>query len=198
MSRRRKTMNLEFLITLFTVLIAENAVFAMLYGTDELERLTDDGRKMLIFGTFFLSSTVISDIIVVLIGCFVLPNPRDTLIIIIPTVSFSVTCGTAFAISKLKPTLYAELKPFVPVFGVNTASAGIIYESAFGVTSFSNAVFAALLSVVGALGAAAIFIGINERIVKSKLPSPMREVPVILVAAGIVAMILTGFSDMRF
>lgn len=190
-------MNAELLITLFTVLFAENAVFVFMYGIDELEILTDDRRKMVIFGVFFLLSTLISDIIIIFIETYILPNLRDTLIIIIPMVSFAVVCGMSFTLSKLKPELCSELKPFVPVFGVNTASAGIIYESAVGVTDISDAFLAALLSVVGVFLSALIFVGIKDRIVKETLPRAMKGVPVILLAVGIVAMILTGFAEMR-
>ncbi len=190
-------MSAELLITLFTVLLAENAVFVFMYGIDELEILTDDRRKMVILGIFFLLSSLISDIIVIFIATYILPNPRDTLIIIIPMVSFAVVCGIAFALSKLKPKLYSELKPFVPVFGVNTASAGIIYESAVGVTDISDAFLATLFSVAGVFLSALIFVGIKDRIVKETLPRAMKGVPVILLAVGIVAMILTGFAEMR-
>lgn len=191
-------MSSDLLITLFTVLFAENALFVSVYGADELDKLTDDKRQMMLLGAFFFASTLISEIIVALTALYVLPNPRDTLIIVIPTVSFFVMCGLLFAVYKFKPSLYSELKRFVPVFGINTTSAGIIYESCVGMTGLTDALSAAVLSAVGAVLSFALFGSITERTVRANLPSPIRGIPVLLISAGLISMVLTGFAEMRF
>lgn len=191
-------MTVDLLITLFSVLFAENVLFVSMFGVDELDKLTDDARKMGVFGLLFAASTLVSEIIIALAVYYVLPNPRYTLIIIIPTVAFLVMCGIMLALDRFKPDLYAEAKPFAPIFAVNTASAGIIYGSAADMTGFSDALTSSLLSTVAVLLSFALFISIRERIIKANLPSPMRGIPILLVAAGIVAMILTGFAEMRF
>lgn len=191
-------MTVDLFITLFSVLFAENALFVSMFGIDELDKLTDDSRKMGVLGLFFAVSTLVSEIIVAFAVCYVLPNPRDTLIIIIPTLSFLVMCGVMLALDKLKPDLYAEIRPLFPMCAVNTASAGVIYGSFADATGFTDALTASFLSTVALVLSFALFISIKERIVKANLPSPMRGVPILLVTAGIVAMILTGFAEMRF
>ena len=191
-------MTVDLLITLYTVLLAENALFVSMYGADELDKLTDDVRKMGISGLFFFISTLISEIIVVLTARYVLPNPRDTLIIIIPIVTFFVMSGMLLALHRLKPDVYAELKLLAPVFAVNTASAGIIYESVVSTAGLTDALTASLLATVSVILSFALFVSIKERIIKANLPSPMRGIPILLVTAGIIAMILTGFAEMRF
>ncbi len=188
----------EYLITAFTVLFAENALFASFYGADELDRLTGDGKKMRFSALLFIVSNLITEVFVAIVGCYILPNPRDSFIIIIPTVSFFVMCGVVLAVGRIMPDKYDVAKALSPIFALNTASAGVIYESAVGAESIADAVIAAGISSVAVILSFALFISIKERIISSKLPSPLRGIPILLISAGLIAMILTGFGSMRF
>ncbi len=187
----------EYLITAFTVLFTENALFACFYGMDELDKLTDDKRKMCVSALLLFVITIFTGAISAVLAR-ILPNPRDSVIIIVPIVSSFVLCGILYAAKRLKPELYAELMPLSPAFGINTASAGIVYSSVLASESVTDAIFAVGGATLCVILSYAVFISISGRIIKAKLPSPMKGIPILLVTAGLIAMVISGFSRMRF
>ncbi len=189
---------LDTLTTLFTVLFAENALFVFMYGADELDRLTEDGRKNALLALGFFVSTLITEISVFAIGRFLLPNGKDSFIIIIPIVSFFVMCVLMLLLNRVKPSLCSEIKPLAPVFALNTASAGIIYGAAVSVQSFSDSFTLAFFTTAASVLSFALFASLKERIISARLPSPLKGVPILLITAGLVTMILSGFTSMRF
>ena len=101
-------------------------------------------------------------------------------------------------LKKVLPALYSSLGIYLPLITTNCAVLGAankaISDDAVN-KSFLLSTFYGFCAAIGFTIAIVIFAGVRSRMDEEDIPKPFRGIPIILVAAGIVAMVFNGLLD---
>lgn len=95
---------------------------------------------------------------------------------------------------KFVPALYASLGIFLPLITTNCAVLGSALINIQRNYGFIASVINGFSSAVGFMLAIVIFAGVRERMQLSTPPKAFRGMPIALIAAGLIAMVFSGFS----
>ncbi len=187
----------ELFSLIFTAIIAENAVFVSMCGVDRLRDFSDSPRHAALSGAFL---TLVSSISVSLLWVLMTVIKADAAVygvLAAPIISVAVSVGAVALIKKALPALYRGLKPYLTALTVNSAAVGIVYAAVgFDIGLTESVVFAALSSL-GTMFAYLVFAVIWDGIPASRQAAAIRGIPTVLLAAGLIAMVFSGFSGMR-
>lgn len=94
-------------------------------------------------------------------------------------------------LKKFIPALYRSLGVYLPLITTNCAVLGIANDNIKADYNFVESMFAALGAGLGFLLAMVLFVGVRARIENSPAPKAFKGLPVTLIAAGILAMVLS-------
>lgn len=97
-------------------------------------------------------------------------------------------------LKKFVPALYASLGIFLPLITTNCAVLGSALINIQNGYSFVNSVLYGFASGVGFMVAIIIFAGVRERMQLSNPPKAFKGMPIALIAAGLIAMVFSGFA----
>lgn len=97
-------------------------------------------------------------------------------------------------LKKNVPALYSSLGIFLPLITTNCAVLGAALLSISNGYTFLQSVVFGFSAAVGFMVAVLIFAGIREKLRFSNVPKSFQGMPIALVAAGLVAMVFSGFS----
>ena len=97
-------------------------------------------------------------------------------------------------LKKNVPALYSSLGIFLPLITTNCAVLGAALLSISNGYTFLQSVVFGFSAAVGFMVAVLIFAGIREKLRFSSVPKSFQGMPIALVAAGLVAMVFSGFS----
>ena len=96
------------------------------------------------------------------------------------------------------PSLYKALGVYLPLITTNCAVLGVAIDcSQKGFGFFDTMVFSVGTSV-GFLVSIVIMAGIRERIQYNKIPKAFKGMPIVLLAAGLMAIAFFGFKGVSF
>jgi len=106
-------------------------------------------------------------------------------------------------LKKMIPALYTALGIYLPLITTNCAVLGAALlnitngyaEADYG---FAKAVVFGFSAAAGFTLAILIFAGVREKMKFSDPPKAFRGTPIVLIAAGLVAMAFSGFSGTKF
>lgn len=97
-------------------------------------------------------------------------------------------------LKKYIPPLYKSLGVYLPLITTNCAVLGAALLSISNGYTFLQSVIFGFSAAVGFMVAVLIFAGIREKLRFSNVPKSFQGMPIALVAAGLVAMVFSGFS----
>lgn len=93
----------------------------------------------------------------------------------------------------IKP-LYQALGVYLPLITTNCAVLGVAISNIDNGYNFSKSMFCSLGTSVGFLIAIVILAGIREKSENNNIPKAFQGTPIVLVAAGLMAIAFTGFT----
>ncbi len=99
-------------------------------------------------------------------------------------------------LKKSVPGLYAGLGIFLPLITTNCAVMGACIISIDKEYTFTQALVASISYAVGFGLALILFAGIRERILLARVPKPLQDTSIALIAAGVLSLIFFAFRGM--
>lgn len=99
---------------------------------------------------------------------------------------------------KYVPALYSSLGIFLPLITTNCAVLGAALLNISNGYSFIESVVFGFSAAVGFMIAVLIFAGVREKLKYTDVPNSFKGMPIALVAAGLIAMVFSGFSGISF
>ncbi len=97
-------------------------------------------------------------------------------------------------LKKYVPALYSSLGIFLPLITTNCAVLGAALLSISNGYTFLQSVIFGFSAAIGFMIAVLIFAGVREKLRFSNVPKAFQGMPIALVAAGLIAMVFSGFS----
>ena len=97
-------------------------------------------------------------------------------------------------LKKVSPPLYQALGVFLPLITTNCCVLGVAILVIQKEFSFLESLVYAISIGLGFLLALVVFAGIREQLTKANLPKAMKNVPIAMISASILAMAFMGFS----
>lgn len=99
---------------------------------------------------------------------------------------------------KKMRSLYKALGVYLPLITTNCAVLGVAIDSSQKGFDFFNTMIFAIGTSVGFLVSIVIMAGIRERIQYNKIPKAFKGMPIVLLAAGLMAIAFFGFKGVSF
>ena len=99
-------------------------------------------------------------------------------------------------LKKFVKPLYNALGVYLPLITTNCAVLGVAISNIDKNYNFAEAMFSAIGTSVGFLITIVIMAGIREKSEQSDIPEAFKGTPLVLVAAGLMAIAFTGFTGM--
>lgn len=97
-------------------------------------------------------------------------------------------------LKKVSPPLYQALGVFLPLITTNCCVLGVAILVIQKEFTFLESLVYAISIGLGFLLALVVFAGIREQLTKANLPKAMKNVPIAMISASILAMAFMGFS----
>ncbi len=97
-------------------------------------------------------------------------------------------------LKKMAPALYKALGVYLPLITTNCAVLGVAIDAANQKMGFASAMIYSIGTAVGFLVAIVIMAGIREKIEHNDIPEAFKGMPIVLVAAGLMAIAFNGFA----
>ncbi|GAB1251838.1 electron transport complex subunit RsxA [Porphyromonas miyakawae] len=143
--------------------------------------------------TFVLA---ISTMVTYLIQMYVL-NPLE--LEYLQTIAFILVIAALvqmleMVLKKVSPPLYQALGVFLPLITTNCCVLGVAILVIQKEFTFLQSLVYAISIGLGFLLALVVFAGIREQLTKANLPKAMKNVPIAMISASILAMAFMGFS----
>ena len=101
-------------------------------------------------------------------------------------------------LKRKMPSLYKALGVYLPLITTNCAVLGVAIDSSQKGFDFFNTMIFAVGTSVGFLVSIVIMAGIRERIQYNKIPKSFKGMPIVLLAAGLMAIAFFGFKGVSF
>jgi len=99
-------------------------------------------------------------------------------------------------LKKYIPTLYAGLGIYLPLITTNCAVLGVCFININEEYSFTQTLVSSFAYPAGFGLALILFAGIRERILLARVPKPLRETSIGLIAAGMMSLAFYAFKGM--
>ena len=188
-----------FLI-MFTAILTENFIFSRFYGCCPFLGVSDKPSTALGMGmavTFVM--TVSSAATWAVYHLVLVPAKMEYL----KTIAFILVIATLVQfiemfLRKFIPALYSSLGIYLPLITTNCAVLGSALVNIEKGYSFPESIVFGFSAAIGFTMAIVVFAGVRARLTFADPPKAFRGFPILLIAAGLVAMAFSGFSGMKF
>lgn len=100
-------------------------------------------------------------------------------------------------LKKVSPALYSALGVYLPLITTNCAVLGIALTNVQNGYGLATSVINGLATAVGFAIAIIILAGIRERMEYSDIPKAFQGMPIVLIAAGLMAIAFSGFAGLQ-
>ena len=188
-----------FLI-MFAAILTENFIFSRFYGCCPFLGVSDKPSTALGMGmavTFVM--TVSSAATWAVYHLVLVPIQMEYL----KTIAFILVIATLVQfiemfLRKFIPVLYSSLGIYLPLITTNCAVLGSALVNIEKGYSFIESVVFGFSAAIGFTMAIVVFAGVRARLKFAEPPKSFRGFPILLIAAGLVAMAFSGFSGMKF
>ncbi len=186
----------EILMIMLAAILTENFIFIKFMGICPFLGVSDKADKALgmSFAVIFvmtLSSAATWAVYHYLLVPFGLEYLQTVAFILVIA---SLVQFIEMFLKKNVPALYSSLGIFLPLITTNCAVLGAALLSISNGYTFLQSVVFGFSAAVGFMVAVLIFAGIREKLRFSSVPKSFQGMPIALVAAGLVAMVFSGFS----
>ncbi len=102
------------------------------------------------------------------------------------------------ALKKLSHGLYAALGVYLPLITTNCAVLGVALTNVQDGNNFLTSVLSGFGTALGFTIAIIILAGLREKMAHNHVPVSFRGMPIVLIAAGLMAIAFSGFSGLQF
>ena len=185
---------------MFGALLTENFIFNKFYGCCSFLGVSDKpsnafGMGMAVTFIMTVSGAATYAVYYFLLKPFGLEYMRTIAFILVIA---SLVQFIEMFLRKFMPSLYCSLGIYLPLITTHCAilsSAILIIDNGYG---FAESVLFGFASGLGFTLAIVVFAGVRAKISCSDPPRAFRGIPLILVAAGLVAMAFSAFSGVSF
>lgn len=190
----------DVLLMMMSAILVENFIFSKFYGCCPFLGVSDSHDKALGMGmavTFVmtLSSAVTWAVYYLLLLPYELTYLKTVAFILV--IAALVQLIEMF-LRKFVPALYSSLGIYLPLITTNCAVLGAALVNIQENYGFIPSVCYGFAAGVGFTMAIVIFAGVRARLEIADPPRAFRGMPLILIAAGLLAMIFSGFSGISF
>lgn len=100
-------------------------------------------------------------------------------------------------LKKMSPALYSALGVYLPLITTNCAVLGIALTNVQNGYGLLTSVVNGLATAVGFAISIIILAGIRERMEHSDIPKAFQGMPIVLIAAGLMAIAFSGFAGLQ-
>ncbi len=190
----------EIFFLMLGAILTENFIFAKFYGICPFIGVSEKpdtalGMGMAVTFVMTISSAITWGIYHLLLVPFELEY--------LTTIAFILIIATLVQfiemfLRKFIPALYSALGIYLPLITTNCAVLGAALLNVNEGFSFLEAVVYGFSAALGFTLAIVIFAGVRERMKYADPPKAFSGFPLILIAAGLVAMAFSGFSGVSF
>ena len=180
----------DVLLMMMSAILVENFIFSKFYGCCPFLGVSDSPDKALGMGmavTFVMT----------------LSSAVTWAVYYLKTVAFILVIAALVQLiemflRKFVPALYSSLGIYLPLITTNCAVLGAALVNIQENYGFIPSVCYGFAAGVGFTLAIVIFAGVRARLEIADPPRAFRGMPLILIAAGLLAMIFSGFSGISF
>ena len=183
------------LLFLVSCVFTQNFVFARLLGASAL--FDEDRRIEAALGLGLVTTVIMA---LASAGCWALdslvlaPMRAEYLrVLCYVAVSLAATLLVGLCLKKLFPALSDALNDTGMYIAVNSAALGAALLNVGAGYGIGQAVLHGLFGGLGFLVAITLMAGVHERIRYSRIPEPMKGLPISLISASLIALAFMGF-----
>lgn len=187
----------DMFLLMFSVVLAENYVFLKLFKIRPFQKLSKKPLTLIALGAFVGCAMTVSNTVAYLIDrCVPLTIGATFLRPLAFVLSIAAVAVLAAVIMRrFAPRLYAEIKDDALIALTNCAVLGATQSVTYQGVSGVLCAFAAALGFVLAV---AVFECVREKLRYCEPPAAFRGIGIALIAACLVLMAFSGFSDISF
>lgn len=188
---------MHYIMIIIAAIFVNNVVLSQFLGICPffgVSKKIDTAAGMGAAVTFVLA---ISTMVTFLINQFVLvPNGLDELL---QTIAFILVIASLvqmleMVLKKVSPPLYQALGVFLPLITTNCCVLGVAILVIQKEFTFLESLIYAISTGLGFFLAMVVFAGIRDQVSKANLPKAMKNIPIAMISASILAMAFMGFS----
>lgn len=197
---RRKRRMANILLIMFAAIITENFIFSRFYGICPFLGVSDKPSTALGMGMSVTFVMTLSSAATYLVYYYVLvPLELEYL----KTVAFILVIAALVQfiemfLRKFVPSLYSALGIYLPLITTNCAVLGAALTNIQKEYTFVESVTFGFSAAIGFTMAILIFAGAREKMKYADPPKAFKGMPLVLIAAGLLAMAFSGFSGFSF
>lgn len=189
----------EILLLMLGAILTENFIFIKFMGICPFLGVSDRtdkavGMSFAVIFVMTLSSAVTWAIHHFILVPFRLEYAKTVAFILVIAALVQLT---EMFLKKFVPVLYASLGIFLPLITTNCAVLGAALLNIQNGYSFPEAVLYGFASAVGFMLAVLLFSGVREQLRYADVPKAFSGMPIALIAAGLIAMVFSGFSGLK-
>jgi len=190
----------DILLIMFAAIITENFIFSRFYGICPFLGVSDKPGTALGMGMSVTFVMTLASAATYLVYHFALvPLKLEYL----KTVAFILVIAALVQfiemfLKKYVPSLYSALGIYLPLITTNCAVLGAALTNIQKGYTFVESVVFGFSAAVGFTMAILIFAGAREKMKYADPPRAFRGMPLVLIAAGLLAMAFSGFSGFSF
>ena len=190
----------KILLIMFAAIITENFIFSRFYGICPFLGVSDKPSTALGMGMSVTFVMTLSSAATYLVYYYVLvPLKLEYL----KTVAFILVIAALVQfiemfLKKYVPSLYSALGIYLPLITTNCAVLGAALTNIQKGYTFVESVVFGFSAAIGFTMAILIFAGAREKMKYANPPKAFRGMPLVLIAAGLLAMAFSGYSGFSF
>lgn len=187
---------MELIGIIIVAIFVNNVVFAQFLGICPFLGVSKKVDTAIGMGVAVMFVLTISTIVTYLIQKGIL-EPFN--LQYLQTISFiliiaSLVQMVEIVLKKTSPALYEALGVFLPLITTNCVILGVAILVIQKDFNLLESVIYAVATAIGYAIAIIIFSSIREQLALTKVPKAMKDIPIALITAGIIAMAFMGFS----
>lgn len=187
---------MELIGIIIVAIFVNNVVFAQFLGICPFLGVSKKVDTAIGMGVAVMFVLTISTIVTYLIQKGIL-EPFN--LQYLQTISFiliiaSLVQMVEIVLKKISPALYEALGVFLPLITTNCVILGVAILVIQKDFNLLESVIYAVATAIGYAIAIIIFSSIREQLALTKVPKAMKDIPIALITAGIIAMAFMGFS----
>lgn len=190
---------LIYISIIITTIFVNNIVFAQFLGICPFLGVSKRISSAIGMGMAVTFVMALSTVVTFLLqDCILVPlNVTYLQTIVFILVIAALVQVLEIIMKKVMPALYQALGVFLPLITTNCAVLGIALIVIQKKLNLMQSLTYAVSTALGFTLALIIFAGIREQLAITKIPSPMRGVPIALITAGLLAMAFMGFAGIK-
>ena len=187
-------------LLMLTAVLTENFIFLKFYGICPFLGVSEKpdtalGMGMAVTFVMTISSAVTHAVYYLLLAPLGLEYLTTIAFILIIA---SLVQFIEMFLRRFLPSLYSALGIYLPLITTNCAVLGAALLNISEKYSFLESVVYGFSAALGFTLAIVLFAGVRERLKYAAPPKPFAGMPLLLIAAGLVAMAFSGFSGVSF